>query len=49
MTESDKFVEVQGTAEGEPFTREQLDAILECAKEAMKTIFKAQKQVLEND
>jgi len=49
MTESDKFVEVQGTAEGEPFTREQLDAILECAKDAMKTIFKAQKQVLEND
>ena len=47
MTASNKFVEVQGTAEGEPFSREQLDAVLECAKEAMGTIFEAQKKVLE--
>lgn len=46
MTESGKFVEVQGTAEGEPFTREQLDALLECAKMAMLTIFDEQKKVL---
>lgn len=47
MTESNKFVEVQGTAEGEPFTREQLDAVLECGKKAMETVFKEQKKVLE--
>jgi ribonuclease PH len=46
MTESGKFVEVQGTAEGEPFSREQLDAILECAKIAMDPIFAKQKEVL---
>lgn len=46
MTESGKFVEVQGTAEGEPFTREQLDALLECAKSALTHVFKAQQQAL---
>ncbi|MEX0797906.1 MAG: ribonuclease PH [Bacteriovoracaceae bacterium] len=47
MTESNKFVEVQGTAEGEPFSREQLDAVLECGKKAMETVFAQQKMVLE--
>lgn len=46
MTESGKFVEVQGTAEGEPFSREQLDALLECAKTAMLTIFDEQKKAI---
>ncbi len=46
MTESGKFVEVQGTAEGDPFSREQLDAILECGEIAMKAIFEKQKEVL---
>lgn len=46
MTESGKFVEVQGTAEGEPFSREQLDALLECAKTAMESVFAEQKRVL---
>lgn len=46
MTDSGKFVEVQGTAEGEPFSREQLDALLECAKEAMKVVFSEQQRVL---
>lgn len=46
MTESGKFVEVQGTAEGEPFSREQLDALLECAKTAMLTIFDEQQKVI---
>jgi len=47
MTESGKFVEVQGTAEGDPFTREQLDAVLECAKHALDNVFKKQAQALE--
>jgi ribonuclease PH len=42
MTENGKFVEVQGTAEGEPFSRDQLDAILACAETALKDVFKAQ-------
>jgi len=46
MTGSGKFVEVQGTAEGEPFSREQLDAILECAKSAMEKIFAEQEKAL---
>ena len=46
MTESGKFVEVQGTAEGEPFSREQLNAILDCGGIAMKKVFEAQSQAL---
>lgn len=46
MTESGKFVEVQGTAEGDPFSREQLDALLECANESLKTVFSEQKRIL---
>ncbi len=47
MTESGRFVEVQGTAEGDPFTREQLDALLECSKSALEVVFKEQKAALE--
>lgn len=46
MTESGKFIEVQGTAEGEPFSREQLDAILECSKIALKKVFEVQESLL---
>ena len=46
MTESGKFVEVQGTAEGEPFSREQLDALLECSKTALRHVFAAQKDAV---
>lgn len=46
MTESNKFVEVQGTAEGEPFSREQLNLILDCAQTSLETVFKKQKEVL---
>lgn len=46
MTESGKFVEVQGTAEGSPFTREQMNAIFDCASECMKVIFEKQKEAL---
>lgn len=46
MTESGKFVEVQGTAEGDPFSREQLDALLECAQTALKQVFEAQSNAI---
>lgn len=46
MTESGKFVEVQGTAEGDAFSRNHLDALIECAETAVQQVFKAQKEVL---
>lgn len=46
MTKSGKFIEVQGTAEGDAFSREELNAILDCATEAMNTVFTAQEKVL---
>lgn len=46
MTGSGKFVEVQGTAEGEPFSMEHLNALIECAKTALKHVFTAQQKVL---
>ena len=45
MTKSGKFVEVQGTAEGEPFSTEQLEAALQCAREALKVVFSEQDKV----
>lgn len=46
MTSSGKIVEVQGTAEGEPFSEEQLQALLACAKTAIKKVVAEQKKVL---
>jgi len=46
MTESGRFVEVQGTAEGEPFSREFLDGLLDCAGESLVEVFRAQKEAL---
>ncbi len=46
MTEGGRFVEIQGTAEGEPFSSEHLDALLECAKKSIKVVFEEQQKVL---
>lgn len=46
MTRSGKFVEVQGTAEGAPFSDEQLQALLSCAKSCLKIVFQKQSDVL---
>jgi ribonuclease PH len=46
MTNDGRFIEVQGTAEGDPFSSDQLRAILQCAEEALPTVFKAQNKVL---
>ncbi len=43
MTGSGKLVEVQGTAEGEPFSRAQLDAMLLAAVRSAKKILRVQK------
>lgn len=46
MTASGKFVEVQGTAEGEPFTLDQLQDLIKCAQKAMITVVAAQQEIL---
>lgn len=47
MTSSGKFVEVQGTAEGEPFSMDHLQALLACAQTALKVVVLEQKRALE--
>ena len=46
MTESGRFIEVQGTAEGQPFRRDQLDALLDLAGTGITQIIKRQNQLL---
>jgi ribonuclease PH len=46
MTSSGGFVEIQGTAEGEPFSRETLNAMTDLAEHGIKQLFNMQKQVL---
>ena len=47
MTGGGKFVEVQGTAEGSPFTRAQMDSLLAQAERGIKQLAAAQKEALE--
>jgi ribonuclease PH len=47
MTGNGRLIEVQGTAEREPFTREQLEAMLSAAAAAGKKILKAQRRFAE--
>jgi ribonuclease PH len=46
MTGSGGLVEVQGTAEGEPFSREQMDAMLDLAQSGVKHLIAKQKTAL---
>jgi ribonuclease PH len=46
MAESGTFIEVQGTAERVPYSREQLDAMLALANAGCDQLFAAQKQAL---
>ena len=46
MTGSGRFVEVQGTAEGEPYTRAQLDAMLALADQGIQALTAAQNDAL---
>ncbi len=46
MTGSGKFVEVQGTAEGNPFNQAQLDDLLKLAKKGIQGLIRMQKQIL---
>ena len=46
MTEVGGIVEVQGTAEGEPFARAQLDAMLQLGDAGIRQLVKAQREAL---
>lgn len=46
MTGSGGFVEVQGTAEGTPFTRAEMDALLGLADKGIRELISLQKQAL---
>ncbi|MDG6881188.1 Ribonuclease PH [Phocoenobacter uteri] len=49
MVEGGKFVEVQGTAEGEPFSHDELLQLLGLAKEGIEQLFDAQRSALESE
>ena len=46
MTGGGRYVEVQGTAEGEAFDREQLDGLLELASTGIRRLVSAQREAL---
>ncbi len=46
MTDKNEFVEIQGTAEGKPFSKETADALLALAREGIDKLFKIQKETL---
>lgn len=48
MTSSGKFVEVQGTAEKEPFSMNHLNDLLACAQTALKVVVKEQQAALDS-
>jgi ribonuclease PH len=46
MTDKNEYVEIQGTAEGKPFSKEIADALLSLAGQGIAKLFKIQKQTL---
>ncbi len=46
-TGDNRFIEVQGTAEGEPFTREEMDELLLLARQGINHLIEAQRAALE--
>ena len=47
MTSTGEFVEVQGTAEAKPFTKETIDSLLSLAEKGIKQLFEIQQAALE--
>jgi ribonuclease PH len=47
MTGAGRFVELQGTAEGEPFPRAQMDALLDLAAAGIQELIRLQRRALE--
>lgn len=48
MNDQDGFIEIQGTAEGAPFASEELQVMLELAKDGIRQLITIQKQALES-
>jgi len=48
MTDKGDFVELQGTAEGKPFSRDTIDALIALADKGIKQLFAEQKKALED-
>ena len=46
MTGKGKIVEVQGTAEGEPFSKQELNRLLALGEKGIKALIKRQKDLL---
>lgn len=46
MTDQGRFIEIQGTAEHNPFTQDQLNQLMKLARSGFKKIFQIQKQIL---
>lgn len=46
MTDRSEFVEVQGTAEGKPFSREAIDSLLLLAQQGITKLFKSQREAV---
>ncbi|MGI6566245.1 MAG: ribonuclease PH [Firmicutes bacterium] len=49
MSSDGKIVEIQGTAEGEPFARSELDRMLELAEQGIQELISLQRMVLTED
>ena len=49
MTGKGKLIEVQGTAEGEPFSITEMNNLIELARKGVKNIFTIQKKILKLD
>ena len=47
LTEEGRIVEIQGTAEGEPFENNQFEELMKLARQGIKELVTKQKQVLE--
>lgn len=48
MTSQGEFVELQGTAEGKPFSRESIDGLLSLAEKGIKQLFQVQQEALDS-
>jgi ribonuclease PH len=46
MTDADAIIEAQATAEGQPFTRQQLDELLALAEGGLQELFALQRAAL---
>ncbi len=46
MNDRSEFIEVQGTAEGDPFSRESMDSLIKLAEKGIRQLFTVQQQAI---